>query len=212
MAFVVSNPTGRCTLFRAVDGDPYTRGEGFFDERPKPRGWLPLDGNIAPSHDLAFKTVMDADPPSPPCELFGLTPNPIIPNFVPVCRCLEDESLLEQRCSLFHPSYFLIRRVPFPIEPGMKFEVSWTLVPLAALDGDVEITDPMKGFQSLQKKPLVFRAGHIKPGRSDTLTYQAIAGNEGTFAVDSAIRSPSAFKEPDLIRMRSLIEVGTPKP
>ena len=214
LALVISNPTGRCTMYRGVAVDPYAGGRGFFDERPTERDWDPLTGNIEPSDDLPFKTVMDADPPSPPCDLFGLTANPIISNFLPICRCLEDESLLETRCALLHPSFFLIRRVPFPIVPGEPFLVSWTVTPLGDLTGDIELKEILpKELQASLKKPLVFRANQMKPGRSITIDYKAVAlsGKGGTFGVDTLISAPSAFEKPDVMRMHSLIEVEPPK-
>ncbi len=214
LALVISNPTGLCTMYRGVAVDPYAGGSGFFDERPTPRDWDPLTGNIEPSDDLPFKTVMDADPPSPPCELFGLTPNPIIPNFVPICRCLEDELLLEQRCALFHPSFFLVRRVPFPIIPGEPFKVSWTLTPLGDLAGDVELKETLpKELQAALKKPLVFRANQLKPGHSITIDYKAVAlsGKGGTFGIDTVIGAPFGLQKPEVMRMHSLIDVEPPK-
>ena len=214
LALVISNPTGRCTMYRGIAVDPYTRGNGFFDERPTPRDWDPLTGNIEPSDDLPFKTVMDGDPPSPPCQLFGLTGNPIISNFVPVCRCLQDESLLETRCTLFHPSYLLIRRVPIPVIPEVEFKISWTLTPLTDLAGDVELKETLpKELQAFFKKPLVFRANQLKPGTSLTLDYKAVAlsGKGGMFGIDTVVTSPSQFQKPDVIRMESLIEVEPPK-
>lgn len=210
LAMVISNPTGLCTIARGIAVDPYTRGDGFFDERTMPRGWQPLDGNIEPSDDLPFKTVMDGDPPTTPCAVFGLTPNPIIPDFLPICRCLADESLREQRCTLLHPSFFLIRRIPFPIISGESFRVSWTLIPMTELGGDVELKEVLpKELEATIKKPLVFRAAHMKPGASATLDYKAVAltGKGGTFEVDTVITSPGIGQKPDVQQMRSLIDI-----
>jgi hypothetical protein len=212
LSLVLSNPTGTCTVFRAIAGDPYTRGDGFFDERTEERGWLPLDGNIAPSDDLAFKTVMDADPPDPVCDVFGTLTNPFIPRFAPLCRCFQDELLREQRCSFLHPSFFMIRRMPFPIAPGETFPVIWTLIPLTELGGDVEVKELLpSGFLGLAKKPLLFNATKAKPGREITLEYKAVAYGvkEGSYVNDSVIVSPG--KTPQVQGMRTRIEVRTPK-
>lgn len=211
---VLSNPTGRCTMPRGVAVDPYTRGHGFFDERPLPRGWLRLDGNIEPSDDLPFRTVMDADPPAPPCNLVGVGPVSTIPDFLPVCRCLEDESLAEQLCTLLHPSFFLIRRIPWPIPQGETFRVSWTLIPLSDLTGEIELKEALpKDLQASLKKPLVFRADHVKPGGSMTLEYKAVAlmGKGGTLEVNTVISATSLGQKPDVQHIRSLIEVAPPK-
>ena len=55
----------------------------------------------------------------------------------------------------------------------------------------------------------MFRANQMKPGRSITIDYEAVAlsGKGGTFGVDTLISAPSAFEKPDVMRMHSLIEV-----
>jgi len=69
-AFVVS-ATGSCGMRTATAGDPYPRGNGYFDARPNPPGvWVPL-GLGSGKLDLAFQTVVE-----PACrvpELVGLT-------------------------------------------------------------------------------------------------------------------------------------------
>ena len=208
LSMVISNPTGTCTVARGVAVDPYTRGNGYFDERPLPRGWVPFTGNVEPSDDLPFKTVMEGNPPSSPCALFGGSSD-----FLPICRCIEDELLNEQRCTLLDPAYFMIRQLPWPIRPGETFKVQWTLIPLTELAGDVELKESLpKGFQTFLKKPLVFHADHIKPGASVTLDYTAVSlsSNGGNFAVDTAIRSPGGANV-QVQTMRSIIEIAPPK-
>jgi hypothetical protein len=54
-AIVLSNPTGACAIASSAGTDSYAGGEGFFDARPNPPGWLPLSG---PDLDLAFMQVV----------------------------------------------------------------------------------------------------------------------------------------------------------
>lgn len=46
-AIVLSNPTGSCGITRSIAGDSYAGGEGFFDARPNPPGWVPLGSDLA---------------------------------------------------------------------------------------------------------------------------------------------------------------------
>jgi len=56
-AIVLRNPTGSCGIFRGPTGDSYSQGDGFFDARPNPPGWVPFSMTEA-RLDLPFMTVM----------------------------------------------------------------------------------------------------------------------------------------------------------
>jgi hypothetical protein len=53
-SIVVSNSTGSCGMFRASVGDGYYVGEGFFDSRPNPPGWVPFSQFPHARRDLPF--------------------------------------------------------------------------------------------------------------------------------------------------------------
>jgi len=53
-AVVLSNPTGSCGIAHSPVGDTYAGGQGFFDARPNPPGWVPL----GPIDDLAFMQLV----------------------------------------------------------------------------------------------------------------------------------------------------------
>ena len=41
-AVVLLNAIGDCVIFQGSEGDSYTGGDGFFDARPNPPGWIPF--------------------------------------------------------------------------------------------------------------------------------------------------------------------------
>ena len=147
-----------CSYATSPDGDTYTRGDGFFDSRPNPPGWVALKGFASGPHDLAFYTLMD-DPASSvassgrcviPDKIDPVTGLPLelpISRFVPACRCFQDAGLREFRCGILHPDFFVIRRIPFPLIPGQPYEEVWQFSPLADLDGPVRIRLSGAGFE-----------------------------------------------------------------
>lgn len=172
-AIVLRNDTGSCTLQKgatATDGSSYPGGEAFF-RAASFDGWLQfLD--FGTTGDLGFKTIVNVPVSSPPCNISGFN----LPNWVPVCRCLEDEGLRDFRCALLHPDYFLFRNLSTEIHAGKPFEVKWTLVAYAPMKGVIELTDPLTpAFGNTPKGPLTFFVDQLPVGQSITLTYNAIA-------------------------------------
>lgn len=190
-AIVLRNETGSCTLLKgatAIDGSSYPDGEAFFRAAAFD-GWLQfLD--FGKTGDLGFKTIVNVPADSPPCNIGG---GFNLPNWVPVCRCLEDEGLRDFRCALMHPDFFLFRNLPIPIHAGKPFQVKWTLVVYAPMKGVIELTD------SLAKGPLTFFVDQVPVGQSITLTYDAIAPMKpGKYKVEALV---------DGGRMQTFIEV-----
>ena len=196
-AIVLRNPTGTCTLLKGGDGDPYRSGAGFFQRASFPVAWLQfLD--FGDSGDLGFKTIINAPVDSPPCIVNGAaTP---FPGFLPVCRCIEDAGLRDFRCALMDPSFFLFRNLPFPIRAGSKFEMKWTLVIFAPMEGVLEVTDHLPaGFGGVPKGPLTFFVGQVPVGESITLSYPAVAPlKPGKYKVETSVGD---------MQMRTTIEV-----
>ena len=59
---IVLNSPGECGIFQGPLGDPYAGGDGWFDARPNPPGWLQLSTGLLPADqrfDLPFATVVD---------------------------------------------------------------------------------------------------------------------------------------------------------
>ncbi len=59
---IVLNSPGECAIFQGPLGDPYAGGDGWFDARPNPPGWLPLTTGLLPADqrfDLPFATIVD---------------------------------------------------------------------------------------------------------------------------------------------------------
>ena len=54
---IVLRSSGQCGFFQGPPGNPYAGGDGFFDARPNPPGWVRL-GDFGPA-DLPFQTLVD---------------------------------------------------------------------------------------------------------------------------------------------------------
>ncbi len=147
-----------CSYATAPVGDTYSRGQGFFDSRPNPPGWVSFKEFPGTHQDLAFATLMD-DPTAMgrrtgrcviPGRIDPATGRPFelpISEFVPACRCFQDAGAREMRCGILHPDFFVIRRIPFPLTLGQPYEEVWQFAPLADLDGPVRITLEGAGFE-----------------------------------------------------------------
>jgi hypothetical protein len=54
---IVLSSSGQCGIFQGPPGNPYAGGDGFFDSRPNPHGWVRL-GEFGQA-DLPFQTLVD---------------------------------------------------------------------------------------------------------------------------------------------------------
>jgi hypothetical protein len=147
---VLRNPGGTCGVARPAMGESYAGGDLFIDSRPGPKAWIPAR-DIDPFYDLVFRTVVDADAVTASCRAAFRAAKST------TCQCLDERNT--QRCTILHPSMVLLRRVTWP-------RVQWTLMPLTALTGTLEVDDGLG-------KTLRFDAAAIKPGDSVTLEYTA---------------------------------------
>jgi len=213
-AIVVKNETGQCGVAMGPSIDNYAGGRSVFRYRFLPPDTWIETGGLADPVDMAFKTWVEVGPPPGAgfqlCTVGGFGPLPI-PAFTPLCRCVQDASLREARCGLFHPSFFLYRTIPSPIERGATFEVKWTLVPLESFDGIVTVDDVLPpGFQGT-KSPLVFFGSQVPAGQSLTLSYEAVAGQKGgKFKVESNVTFAPDIDKPQVQEgaMKTVIEVS----
>ncbi len=129
-----------CSYAQGPNGDSYIVGNAFFDSRPNPPGWVPQSEFPLAWQDLPFYTLM-SDPSLAEegmCVAADGTPLPIS-GAVPVCRCFEDAGAMESRCGIFHPDFFIIRRIPLPIAPNRRFKQIWEFTPLTDLESPVQI-------------------------------------------------------------------------
>jgi len=189
-AIQLFDKSGECVLYRSPDGDSYTRGDAWFvNNTPPTTDWTPQSSTPSADGDYPFKTFVDVPPvhaSGGPCTVHGSLgglpglPIPFIPDYAPVCRCLQDEGLRDEtRCALLNPDFFMFRRTP-SIDAGEPFKVTWTLVALSKLKGVIELTELLPdGFQTSLKGPLTFFVDQLPQGASMTLTYDAIAGKKG---------------------------------
>ena len=187
-AIVLRNNTGTCTALKSNAFDAYPDGHAWFRPEPAtmPAGWFQfLD--FGKQDDLGFKTIVNVIPPTPRCVVNGFMTQ--FSADLPVCRCISDEGLRDFRCGLFHPDFFLFRNIPLPVLAGKPFEVKWTLVVLAKMDGVIELLDHLPpGFTGAPKAPLTFFVSQVPVGQSITLGYEAVAPVKGgKFKVESEI-------------------------
>lgn len=124
-------------------------------------------------------------PPTPerPCEVqrFGWPPStePLpFPNWVPLCRCLQDPGLRSLGCRFVHPDLIGFRRVPWPIAAGESFEIAWEITPTRELAAPVVITEELPaGFGPGQAQTVRLELAADAVGQTVTASAQAIAGN-----------------------------------
>ena len=208
-AIVLRNDTGSCGIPLTVDA--YPDGRAFYDALdaggPRPRVWTPWN-SMGLSADLAFRTIVHARSTGN-CSVRGLQDPLPIPRDVPLCRCVQDAALREQRCTLLHPSLVLFRRLPFPLKPGEPFTVRWTLMPLAPLTGVAAVDDALApGFDTSLKAPLWFFLDQALPGEAMTLEYSAVApASGGTFQLQTGITLSDGTEKPISGSLRTLMPV-----
>lgn len=162
--------TSNCNYAESPLGNLYSYGSLFFDVRPNPPGWLDSKEFPADPQDLAFETIIESDsiPPAPPPRASGdcfIGPagsgfSIPIPDFVPVCRCLQDEGLREFRCAFIHPDFFAIRRIPWPIPLNQNYAETWEVLPMTKLDGAIRID--LKGANISKPIGLTFAGQQMK--------------------------------------------------
>ena len=153
-AIVLSNPTGSCGLLAGPEGDSYAGGESFFDARPNPPGWANRSG------DFAFQTVVDDGGSGGSSNFcfgtFGAGPIPLPINAdVPLCRCVSDAGSNSWGCRMFHPDFFIIRRIEFPPNARGRFTERWAFTPLTKLSGPVKMRFKGDGLRA----PIVHEFG-----------------------------------------------------
>lgn len=203
-------PAAFCSYAHSPVGpDLYARGALFHDTRPNPPGWIP-SASTGGESDLAFETVVETGSPAVAgggrnCLIPGAPAGaPPIPEHLPICRCLRDESLREFRCSFLHPDFFAIRRTPWPIELGRPYTESWEVLPLTKLPAPIivrlegaGVAQPVDlGFKGASRKSLQARTVTLKapekPGLKATAT---LFYGENQWAIDRSFPA-EAFQPP----------------
>lgn len=200
LAIVLRNESGSCGVMRGAPADPYLGGSAWWRPRDvPPDNWVSVC-EITPGStcDLPFRTYVDVPPADTRfCEVDGFGALPF-PHHLPVCRCLEDEGIHEQRCTLLHPAFAIIRRIPLIVRPGDPFTIKWTVMPIAPMK-ELSVLDAFPSGFDGPKTPLKFAS----PSQPVTLEYKGIAPKKaGLFKVDTKFVLPG-----DEAVMRSVIEV-----
>jgi hypothetical protein len=185
LAILVRVEGGKCSLARSNYGDPYHPGSAWWRPGDLPEwNWLSVCELPGTGCDLAFRTYVDRrrPPPSHPCIVTGFGALPF-PDFVPVCRCVQDEGIREQRCTLLHPAFAAVRRIPLDVAPGDPFTIKWTVWPITTLK-ELSVLDEFSGGP---KSPLTF----VSPNGPVTLEYNATAPLKGdAFKVETSLNLP----------------------
>lgn len=146
LAFTIrmANPGDSCNYGTSPTGDAYAGGQGYFDARPNPPGWLAMRG-LDPYDDIPFKTVLEgpgAMSDGQDCIINTASGPVSLPGgrYTAVCRCLSDAGLREFRCGIMTEDFFLWRRLHIPVRPGMPYTEIWEFFPAAPLDAPVRLT------------------------------------------------------------------------
>lgn len=185
LAVVLRNETGTCGVLRGGPHDPYAGGSAWWSP-----GHLPPDNwasvcEITPgvTCDLPFRTFVNTPPDRARfCNVIGFGALPF-PDSLPVCRCLEDQGIREQRCALLHPAFAIIRRIPQIVRPGEPFTIQWTVWPITPVD-QLSVLDAFPSGFDGPDTPLKF----VSPGQPVTLEYKAVAPKKpGAFKVESTL-------------------------
>ena len=149
LAFTIRVEEGNCNYAASPAGDTYADGQGFFDSRPNPPGWLAFKAVPNVYDDLPFRTVMEDSVSASagncvvPHHNDPNTGEPIvlpITDDVPICRCFQDEAAFEFRCGGFHSDFLVLRSIPQKLYAGQKYTEKWEFIPLTELDGPVRMT------------------------------------------------------------------------
>lgn len=180
IGFSLERIDGECNYATAPVGDTYARGQGFFDARPNPPGWVSFKEFPGTPQDLAFKTIMAGAPSRPDaCIAVGITDETTgkwlelpISRDTPICRCFEDPTLREMRCGVLHPDFFIHEIRPWPLTPGKPYDVKFEFTPLSQLDGPVKMH--LEGGGISKPRSVVF-GYKSKPGLSETAVVRHVA-------------------------------------
>ena len=124
-----------CFIYQAGAGsDPYPNGTGYFQGQFGEE-WQAIN-------DLPFKVIMEKTLSLSHDDACRAADGTLLPvwRHAPACRCFEDQSLLESRCGVLHPDFFLERIAPLIVKPGTKFEVIWKFTPRKELSQPVLLT------------------------------------------------------------------------
>lgn len=96
--------------------------------------------------EMAYRALVDVpSAPTPPefCEVAysgsSDRPPPELPKDLPLCRCFEDPFLFEMRCGYLASDFFLLSRIPWPLEIGQSYKETWEFRPFKALSAPVKL-------------------------------------------------------------------------
>ena len=174
--------SGSCSIAASAGEAVYADGQAFFDARPNPPGWAPMEGSPGVASDLAFRTVMEDAGGGPATSSRGCIlvrgPGPLPPPVradLPICRCFRDEGLRSMRCGILTPDFFVWRDLATPLEAGKPYEEVWELLPAQTFRGVVKMTIRGTDFA----KPLVHTFGSkLKGGQAERFVVRGLAPSD----------------------------------
>lgn len=169
LAIVIDAPSDAvCEAFSSGFGDPYPNGSYLYQSGPNPMGWQ----IVGFGGDLTFETFVDNGVAPGLCQFqtaYGAN-NDWVPSDVPVCRCLEDRQLAQQRCAFMLPHAIVFSELP--LNATSKLPARWSVEPL--IDPGTPTTIDLQSVNGdLHGKTVAIHAR--KPMYSKTIhtTYQA---------------------------------------
>ena len=175
-AIVLTNKSGRCGVGMGSSVDLYSDGRSVWRYEFTPPGIWMATGGLADPIDAAFRTYLEVpNLRESACSAIGFEGHAS-------CECVHDAMRHESRCALLTPEMLLVRRMPFPIRSGAFYIVRWTLVPLVALKGALNVSDSLD-----QATPLVFIGEQVPLGETLTLETNAFAAATGKLKVTTDV-------------------------
>ncbi len=153
LAVVIEAPSdAACEAFSSGGPVVYTDGTFVFQDGPDPATWLlvPFGGS------LTFQTFVDDGKPAL-CrfQTANGANNDWVPNDVPVCRCLEDRQLAQQRCAFVLPNAIVFSE--FPVNAQSTVSARWSVEPLN--DAEMPISIDVRSLTgNLNGKTVVIHA------------------------------------------------------
>lgn len=178
--------------------------------------------------EMAYRALVDvpSDPtPSEFCEVAysgsAIGGPPELPEDLPLCRCFEDPFLFEMRCGYLASDFFLLSRIPWPLEVGQSYKETWEFRPFKALAAPVklrleggDLSKPIeKDFNSKSSKFLIekFEVKRVYSGPDvDKLGASSLTFERGDLTVQTIKLSPSI--QSDALHQKILDDVKAPRP
>jgi hypothetical protein len=162
-------------------------------------------------------SLLVPQPPSPVDEpecIVGGAPLavPGVTRFTPICQCVRDDHLRENRCRFWLPEMEIVRRVPWIVPPSGELEVRWELMPYGHGFQGLKLDEALpKGMMDAQGQAQSYsiQIGPTEAGDVFTGSQALMIGDlpAGVYTTRVALE-----REGDVVELGSTYRVGDEKP